>query len=233
MSTCLYNIPTCSQYGSDCLFAHGPEELREFTVSESKQEYKTVLCKHWEDDGKCQWGEQCKWAHGKEDLQTASHRPGGGQAMHVHSQHKTVLCSKWTEGACQYGARCMFAHGQAELRSAQQGVVGGRQVITSPQYKTELCQQKQCQFGETCSFAHSQGEMRTVQQNLAEINPNYKGEKSTVILRLVTLSFIRRDLVQVLYVYRRVRVWVHLPVRTREHGAEEHWHGGWDGRKAE
>ena len=145
-------------------------------MPESEQMYKTVLCKNWEAEGACQWGEQCKWAHGKEDLQTASYLAGGGQAMHVHSQHKTVLCSKWTEGACQYGARCMFAHGQAELRSAQQGVVGGRQVITSPQYKTELCQQKQCQFGETCSFAHSQGELRTVQQNLAQINPNYKGE---------------------------------------------------------
>ena len=176
MSTCLYNIPTCSQYGSDCLFAHGPGELRECTVSESKQEYKTVLCKHWEDDGKCQWGEQCKWAHGKEDLQTGSTRPVMPHSG-WNSQHKTVLCSKWVEGSCQYGARCMFAHGQAELRSAQQGVV-----VTSPQYKTIMCQQKPCQFGETCSFAHSQGEMRTVQQNLAEINPNYKGEENNTIL---------------------------------------------------
>ena len=158
------------QYGPDCLFAHGPAELRAFTVPEAEQVYKTVLCKNWDGDGKCQWGEQCKWAHGKEDLQTGSGRAGMPQSG-WNSQHKTVLCSKWAEGSCQYGARCMFAHGQAELRSAQQGVV-----ITSPQYKTVLCQQKPCQFGETCSFAHSQGQMRTVQQNLAEINPNYKGE---------------------------------------------------------
>ena len=64
------------QYGPDCLFAHGPGELRAFTVPETEQVYKTVLCKNWEGDGKCEWGEQCKWAHGKEDLQTGSGRAG-------------------------------------------------------------------------------------------------------------------------------------------------------------
>ena len=151
-------------------------------MPESEQLYKTVPCKNWEAEGKCQWGEQCKWAHGKEDLQAGGqpqeNAHSGGQAhaqphSSWNSQHKTVLCTKWSEGECQYGARCMFAHGQAELRA------GGRQVtvaITSPQYKTVLCQQAGCQFGETCSFAHSQGELRTVQQNLAQINPNYKGK---------------------------------------------------------
>merc|ERR1719154_456536 len=164
------------QYGSDCLFAHGPADLRAFTVPESEQLYKTVLCKNWEAEGKCQWGEQCKWAHGKEDLQTGGQPRGHGHpktpSSSWNSQHKTVLCTKWAEGSCQYGARCMFAHGQAELRT------GGRQVtltITSPQYKTVLCQQAGCQFGESCTFAHSQAELRTVQQNLAQINPNYKG----------------------------------------------------------
>ena len=49
----------------------------------------------------------------------------------------------------------------------------------SPQYKTVLCNlNDECKFGQAnCNFAHSESELRTVQQNLAEINPNYKGNK--------------------------------------------------------
>ena len=39
--------------------------------------FKTVLCKNWEAEGKCQWGEQCKWAYGKEDVragESVTHR---------------------------------------------------------------------------------------------------------------------------------------------------------------
>ena len=94
------------QYGSDCLFAHGPADLKAFTVPESEQLYKTVPCKNWEAEGKCQWGEQCKWAHGKEDLQAGGqpqeNAHSGGQAhaqphSSWNSQRKTVLCTKWSD----------------------------------------------------------------------------------------------------------------------------------------
>ncbi len=39
----------------------------------SKSEnYKTRLCKNWENTGECEFGEKCHYAHGSEDLRTRS-----------------------------------------------------------------------------------------------------------------------------------------------------------------
>ena len=85
--------------------------------------------------------------------------------------------------------------GKASNLVAQSIRNGGR--VISPQYKTTLCNQAinadigkfhlydnlfylkaDCKFGSVnCNFAHSEEELRTVQENLAEINPNYKGNK--------------------------------------------------------
>ena len=99
------------------MFAHGEGEKRG-AGGPGEQQYKTVVCKNWEAEGRCQWGEQCKWAHGKEDLNTGrGSRVGGQTSSHWNSQFKSVLCSKWGQGLCTYGAKCMFAHGHQEVSS--------------------------------------------------------------------------------------------------------------------
>ena len=82
--------------GENCSFAHGTEELKEappgsvptqsynsysgysqqpksYTPSyggatDSSRYYKTVLCKHFEQTGQCQFGVNCKFAHGEAEL---------------------------------------------------------------------------------------------------------------------------------------------------------------------
>jgi len=111
-----------------------------------KARNKTVLCKNWEAEGKCQWGLQCKWAHGKEDLQTYK---------------KTVICRNWwAEGSCKYGDRCMFAHGQAEQRSAKQNLTHNTQLYCKATPCKYFMSYGNCVFGSSCRFAHGNTEGR-------------------------------------------------------------------------
>jgi hypothetical protein len=43
-----------------------------------EHQFKTVLCKNWEAEGRCQWDEHCKFAHGREDPNTGRSARGPG-----------------------------------------------------------------------------------------------------------------------------------------------------------
>ena len=54
----------CCEFGEDCKFAHGEEELR---PCERHEAYKTMLCKKF-GNGYCRHGKRCRYAHGAEEL---------------------------------------------------------------------------------------------------------------------------------------------------------------------
>ena len=98
--------------GDSWSFAHGKEELREappgstpsqtynygsfqpkgFTpglapTTDTSKYYKTVLCKHFQQTGQCQFGVNCKFAHGEAELRPAP--PGGAYTPPSYNSYVT------------------------------------------------------------------------------------------------------------------------------------------------
>jgi len=121
--------------------------------------HKTVLCKHFEQDGECKFGNKCSFAHGEAELQRkAQPKPAARDPL-----YKTVLCKHFEQdGECKFGNKCSFAHGETELQRKAQPKAATR----DPLYKTVLCkhfeQDGECKFGNKCSFAHGETELQRV-----------------------------------------------------------------------
>lgn len=81
-----------SQYGSRCLTYN----------------YKTELCRRFNETGYCRYGDACHYAHGTCELRVK---------ISQHRLYKTRLCWKYDAGFCEYGSRCAFAHGEEEIRN--------------------------------------------------------------------------------------------------------------------
>jgi hypothetical protein len=99
--------------------------------------YKTSMCKHFEQHGKCYMAEKCHFAHGFDELRnindpvpTGIPQQGGirkppmqGMQGGQHSNpsetnnFKTAKCKYFDQGGCKFGDKCNFAHGDEELRS--------------------------------------------------------------------------------------------------------------------
>ena len=142
-------------------------------------QYKTTLCKNYQDSGKCDFAARCQFAHGQLELRTL-----GQNYLQLNPQYKTAMCSHFTEhGSCPQGHNCQFSHGMQELRQAagqdrlgmergqagpasrqnEQGAggrgVGGSGPVAGPGYKTQPCRNMKdtghCSYGPACQFAHS------------------------------------------------------------------------------
>ena len=74
-------------------------------LTHQEKQYKTVLCRVFENGGLCRFDKACTFAHGFSDL-----RP-----VPSHPRYKTKPCRTYhTLGYCFYGARCQFLHGSEE-----------------------------------------------------------------------------------------------------------------------
>ncbi|XP_029835144.3 mRNA decay activator protein ZFP36-like [Ixodes scapularis] len=68
--------------------------------------YKTELCHHLEEEGRCSFGAGCVYAHSRSEL-----RP-----IQRHPKHRSQLCKDYhDDGFCSFGARCSFIHAQRDL----------------------------------------------------------------------------------------------------------------------
>ncbi|KAA0150641.1 hypothetical protein FNF29_05216 [Cafeteria roenbergensis] len=77
---CLFWLqPEGCRYGSDCWFAHGPDEIRTTANSNTpgnspatNLRYKVRICRHWSESGGdwCPHGVRCTYAHGEDELRT-------------------------------------------------------------------------------------------------------------------------------------------------------------------
>lgn len=100
----------------------------------ANNKYKTVMCKHFEQNGQCYLGAKCHFAHGQEELRSPSDplppmkSPGtndnkafqgyqGYSAPPNVSNYKTIKCRFFEKGHCKYGTSCSFAHGDQDIRS--------------------------------------------------------------------------------------------------------------------
>ena len=114
-------------------------------------QYKTTMCKNYQDSGLCDFGARCQFAHGQLELRTL-----GQNYLQLNPQYKTTMCSHFTEhGTCPQGHNCQFSHGVQDLRQ------GGEQPVQ--QVKTNLCtvwmRTGACRNMATCGAAHGQNEL--------------------------------------------------------------------------
>jgi len=155
------------EFGSICQYAHGNMELRNTgligggtskqsnhnysTVGITSPQYKTTLCKNYQDSGRCEFGARCQFAHGQLELRTLAQN-----YLQLNPQYKTTLCSHYTEhGTCPQGHNCQFSHGRQELRQSV--------VDRAPPMKSALCkiwlQTGVCRNRAMCGAAHGQNEL--------------------------------------------------------------------------
>lgn len=67
--------------------------------------YKTELCKHYIEHGRCRYELKCQFAHGVDEL----------RGVLRHSKYKTTICKSFiASGMCAYGTRCRFVHERDE-----------------------------------------------------------------------------------------------------------------------
>ena len=181
------------QFADKCQYAHGKHELRTkptfkpeeisddlrqrlIDKAKARADYKTKLCKNYEDTGTCDFSDICHFAHGSTELRDppAGSEAGSSSASSQSIHFKTSMCK--FGNACQNGSSCKFAHTETELRPSPYPVAatsGGGIVIpnvsshgSSGLHKTIMCKNylatQQCSYGERCLFAHSRSELNSV-----------------------------------------------------------------------
>jgi len=161
-------------------------------------QWKTTLCKNYQEDGRCEFGARCQFAHGQLELRTLAQN-----YLQLNPQYKTILCSHFAEGGsgnCPQGNNCQFSHGPHELRGHQpdaynhqqhpsyatgygNGYGGGSKPTQTQQQnsgkpvKVVLCErfsQGHCDRGASCQFAHGLQELHIyrARQRLSLLGPN-------------------------------------------------------------
>lgn len=107
-------------------------------MNNSSGKFKTVLCKHFGQNGTCSYGDKCQFAHGFQELKNSNdlnsisndnssinnnnsnnnNNKNKTKTAPNPSNFKIVKCKNWeTSGNCKYGSVCTFAHGDTELRT--------------------------------------------------------------------------------------------------------------------
>jgi len=147
---CKYFMSTGDcEFGSLCQYAHGNLELRAVNPSAgsslsgnqnynslagmvgfSSPQYKTTLCKNYQDHGKCDFGARCQFAHGQLELRTLAQN-----YIHLNPAYKTKMCPYFMEGGasrCPVGVNCQDSHGPQELRAAPFSPSGGPATVGAP-----------------------------------------------------------------------------------------------------
>ncbi|TNV76099.1 hypothetical protein FGO68_gene8024 [Halteria grandinella] len=84
--------------------------------------FKTSLCKHFEETGKCNVGSKCHFAHGQHELRGKDDPIPRDLQMKLmnlpYNNFKTQRCKYFDEtGVCKFSKNCSFAHGEEELRN--------------------------------------------------------------------------------------------------------------------
>src|SRR6218665_3408941 len=99
LSYSLWTLPSSSsRYVGQNYFSYTPKEARAHRGFD-KTKLKTLLCRQFEEQGKCEFGLQCDFAHGVEELRKSN------------PLFRTKPCERFVQtGHCAYGSNCYFIH---------------------------------------------------------------------------------------------------------------------------
>lgn len=124
--------------------------------------YKTQLCRHFENMGKCQVGDRCQFAHGQAELRNQN------QPL-TEQQIQSALRAQQSQPQPMHQRPQNYNNNNKQNYS--QG--GPHQGQSNSNFKTVKCKffesPKGCPYKERCSFAHGDQELRA--------NPNGMGQQ--------------------------------------------------------
>jgi len=192
---CKYFMSTGQcEFGSICQYAHGDQELRKPSQHQpmavqgphlkqnynqsylnsysNSPQYKTQICKNFQDSGHCDFGSHCQFAHGPLELRTLSDNLVHQQAQQMINPgpfkapvqvtrvppRVQELCKSWLQtGMCTIRGQCGAAHSLNELSAAGP--------VTKP-HQVQPCRNLKdkghCPYGNNCQFSHSLQDSPTV-----------------------------------------------------------------------
>jgi len=208
---CKYYMSTGQcEFGSICQYAHGDAELKVNKNNNSSKlinynssflannqfnspQFKTILCKNYEETGKCEFASKCQFAHGELELRTVPQNYLGPRPVEARRE----LCKVWLQTGQCHRPLCPAAHCLNELTSNQlcrnireRGycqydsscqicpTITPRKAPLSPTarpVKVVLCQVYsqggRCERGPACTFAHGMEELHVYRTRQV---PNYR-----------------------------------------------------------
>lgn len=124
-------------------------------TKQDMRKYKTMLCRHFEQQGTCTLGDNCSFAHGQEQLRTF------GDPLPPEIEAKIQTQSS-------YGSQPMPYVGGAQHSSGGYGGFHNKS-NNSGNFKTAICKNfantGNCRYGDSCTFAHGDQELKKSRSN--------------------------------------------------------------------
>jgi len=187
------------EYGSICQYAHGDQEIRKpshdvgsgaaarsnynqtYLSSQYKSaQYKTQLCKNYQDTGHCDFATQCQFAHGMLELRSIAQNFNGQEVGRGYEATTNTFTSQQLPGSLQPRTYDSYSANNPSpisphYKSVQQS--SSPTVIKSDMkpVKVVLCEDfrisGKCLRGDSCSFAHGLQELH--EHRIKQV-PNYR-----------------------------------------------------------
>ena len=156
------------------------EEMRKKLAAKAKNkpDYKTRLCKNFEETGECDYGEICNYAHGKEELNTDAIKAKSAleEIVKKNPAYRTSLCKSGTN--CRYEKLALQKiSNSARTPRTPKSIREKIHCLTTdcaPRHTCALFRNKDT----TCQFAHTQDELRTKENSGDPFGGNIFGSGS-------------------------------------------------------
>jgi len=199
---CKYFMSTGQcEYGSICQYAHGDQEIRKpshdngsgsvarsnynqtYLSSQFKTaQYKTQLCKNYQDTGHCDFASQCQFAHGMLELRSIAQNSTGQE---VGRGYETTSDNFTSQQVQPHASSLQPSHYKSYSATNSSPISPHYNAVQAPSptviksdmkpVKVVLCEDfkisGKCLRGDSCSFAHGLQELH--EHRIKQV-PNYR-----------------------------------------------------------
>lgn len=129
--------------------------------------FKTVLCKHFGQNGTCSYGDKCQFAHGFQELKNSNmsmNNNDGGH--HMNLNHNNSLNNNNNN----------LNNNQNNNQNNQNNQNKTKTAPNPSNFKIVKCKNWEssgnCKYGSVCTFAHGDTELRTKSENTQQLSEN-------------------------------------------------------------
>jgi hypothetical protein len=122
-------------YGINCQYAHGRNELKKKPIIKQPTAFKTVRCKnYWSKKFTCPYGDKCKFVH--EEAVGIDNKKA--LKISTHKKYKTRECETFNNlGTCPYGDKCAFIHKKNIINNKEEEILLSSDISINNKNSTE------------------------------------------------------------------------------------------------